>query len=261
MAVMKYLISYMFMLLSVLAAAQEYELVWQDHFRGRHLDETKWSKITRGQADWRNYMSSDESLCRQRGGKLRLKAVVNDCIVPSDTASFLTGGVYTKHKFTLTYGKVEIRVRLQGAKSVWPALWMLPQTGVWPEGGEIDIMERLDKDDFVYQTLHSTYTQVLGFKKSPLSYVRAPFDADRYNVFGVEILPDRLVFSVNGKTTLTYPRLNSGEYQGKVQFPFGSPYYILMDMQIGGSWVGPADGRDLPVEMSVDWIKVYSLKQ
>ena len=38
---MKYLISYMFMLLSVLAAAQEYELVWQDHFRGRHLDETK----------------------------------------------------------------------------------------------------------------------------------------------------------------------------------------------------------------------------
>ena len=71
MAVMKYLISYMFMLLSVLAAAQEYELVWQDHFRGRHLDETKWSKITRGQADWRNYMSPDESLCRQRGGKLR----------------------------------------------------------------------------------------------------------------------------------------------------------------------------------------------
>ena len=261
MAVMKYLISYMFMLLSVLAAAQEYELVWQDHFRGRHLDETKWSKITRGQADWRNYMSPDESLCRQRGGKLRLKAVVNDGIVPSDTASFLTGGVYTKHKFTLTYGKVEIRVRLQGAKSVWPALWMLPQTGVWPEGGEIDIMERLDKDDFVYQTLHSTYTQVLGFKKSPLSYVRTPFDSDRYNVFGVEILPDRLVFSVNGKTTLTYPSLKSGEYQGKVQFPFGSPYYILMDMQIGGSWVGPADGRDLPVEMSVDWIKVYSLKQ
>jgi len=46
----------------------------------------------------------------------------------------------------------------------------------------------------------------------------------------------------------------------RVQFPFGSPYYILMDMQIGGSWVGPADGSDLPVEMTVDWIRTYSLK-
>jgi len=30
-------------------------------------------------------------------------------------------------------------------------------------------------------------------------------------------------------------------------------------MQIGGSWAGPPDASDLPVEMYVDWIKVYTL--
>lgn len=57
---------------------------------------------------------------------------------------------------------------------------------------------------------------------------------------------------------MAYPRIESDEFAREVQFPFGVPYYILMDMQIGGAWVGPPDGSELPVEMSIDWVKVYS---
>lgn len=247
-------------LYSFSAAAQEYELVWKDSFRGRELDGSRWSLISRGRADWRKYMSSEEGLCELRNGRLILKAVANDGLAPDDTASFLTGGVYTKGKFSMTYGKVEVRVRLQGAVSVWPAIWMLPQTGKWPDGGEIDIMERLNHDSFVYQTVHSHYTQILKRKHDPRNHVTSPIRPDRFNVFGVEILPDRIIFSVNGKETMTYPCIGGGEFPREVQFPFGSPYYILMDMQIGGAWVGPPDGSELPVEMVIDWIKVYSLK-
>ena len=234
-----------------------FELVWQDDFNS--FDESKWSKISRGPSDWRRHMSSNDSLYSVADGKLILRAVTNDGLEPSDTAEYLTGGVYTKDKFTVDFGKVEIRAKVGSGKSVWPALWMLPESGNWPDDGEIDIMEHLGYDEFVYQTVHTRYTQVFANRSCPKSYVTAPIRTDTYNVYSVEILPDSLVFLVNGERTLTYPRIDVGE-DHRVQFPFGSPYYILMDMQIGGSWVGPADGSDLPVEMTIDWIRTYSLK-
>jgi len=249
----------MLLLCGPLLSGQEYRLIWKDDFRGRQLDSAKWSGITRGPADWRRYMSSDESLRDVRKGRLVLRAAANDGVSPSDTARFLTGGIYTKGHFYLSYGKVEIRARMQSGSSVWPALWMLPEEGVWPDGGEIDIMEHLNHDSFIYQTVHSHYIQVLGNKTDPPHSVKVPADVGKYNVYGVEILPDKIVFSVNGDETLTYPRISPDGLSSESQYPFGSPFYILLDMQIGGAWVGPPDASDLPVEMHVDWIKVYAL--
>ncbi len=64
-----------------------------------------------------------------------------------------------------------------------------------------------------------------------------------------------MVFSVNGNHTFTYPKINVSE--DKKQFPFGKPFYLLLDMQLEGSWVGKADGKDLPVEMEIDWVRFY----
>ena len=243
--------------LSETAQARNFKLVWRDDFRGRELDDEKWSRIPRGDADWRNYMSLHEDLCELKRGKLIIKVVANDGIDPSDTAAFLTGGIYTKDKFSRCEGKVEVRARFESGTSVWPALWMLPQDGKWPDDGEIDIMEHLNHDSFVYQTIHTLYTRVPANRNSPVSHVKVHIDPSVYNVYGVEIRKDCIIFLLNGKETLRYPRLESGEHSGNVQFPFGIPYYILMDMQIGGSWVGPAVGADLPVSMYIDWIKVY----
>jgi len=243
--------------LSETAQARNFKLVWRDDFRGRELDDEKWSRIPRGDADWRNYMSLHEELCELKRGKLIIKVVANDGIDPSDTAAFLTGGIYTKDKFSICEGKVEVKARFESGTSVWPALWMLPQDGKWPDDGEIDIMEHLNQDSFVYQTIHTLYTRVPANRNSPVSHVKVHIDPSVYNVYGVEIQKDCIIFLLNGKETLRYPRLESGEHSGNVQFPFGIPYYILMDMQIGGSWVGPAVGADLPVSMYIDWIKVY----
>lgn len=136
---------------------------------------------------------------------------------------------------------------------------MMPQKGPWPDAGEIDIMEHLNHDRFVYQTIHSRYATTLK-QKDPASYVTVQVNPEKYNIYGVEILPDSLVFRVNGWKTMVYPRLEEGMYAGKTQYPFGEPYYLLIDMQIGGNWVGPASGEDLPAEMKVDWVKVYELK-
>lgn len=62
---------------------------------------------------------------------------------------------------------------------------------------------------------------------------------------------------MNGKRHFVYPRIET-EQEG--QFPFDIPQYLLIDMQLGGTWVGPVDSTDLPVEMEVDWVRYYQWK-
>lgn len=236
----------------------KWQLTWLEDFNAETMDDNVWTRIPRGPSDWNNFMSSHDSLYALRDGKLILRGLENT-FVPDDTATYLTGGVFTKDKKTFTYGKLEIKAKLQGAKGAWPAFWMLPaKRGAWPDGGEIDIMERLNYDSIAYQTVHSYYTVTLGIKDNPLyGNTNTIKNDDEFNIFSVEIHPDSLVFAVNGRHTFTYPKIETTE---KGQFPFGKPFYLLLDMQLGGSWVGAVEPKDLPVEMEIDWVKFYELK-
>lgn len=240
---------------SALAQTPRYRLVWADDFSGSAPDTASWSKIPRGRADWNRHMSSEDSLYAVRDGRLVLRGVVNGSL-PADTARFLTGGLWTRGKHSVGYGKVEIRARLGQAQGAWPAFWMLPENVVWPEGGEIDIMEHLNHDSLVYQTVHSYYTLVLHQDTLPPHFATMAIDPDGYNTYTVEILPDRLIYSVNGRQSLVYPRIET-DLEG--QYPFGTPFYLLIDMQIEGSWVGRARQEELPVEMEIDWVRMYEL--
>ena len=66
--------------------------------------------------------------------------------------------------------------------------------------------------------------------------------------------PDSLSFYINDKHTFTYPRIQTDK---KGQYPYNEPFYLLIDMQLGGNWVGKVDTKDLPVEMLVDWVRFY----
>ena len=119
---------------------------------------------------------------------------------------------------------------------------------------EIDIMERLNHDHIAYQTTHSYYTHILGIKDNPPHGGINKINPEEYNIYSVDIYPDSLVFAVNHRHTYTYPRIDTDK---EGQFPFYQPYYLLIDMQLGGSWVGAVDPKELPVEMWVDWVKYY----
>lgn len=232
----------------------EWQLVWEEEFNQKdNFDEAVWTKIPRGTADWNNYMSSFDSCYALRDGNLVLRGVVN-YTQKNDTAPYLTGGLYTKDKKLFTGGRVEICAKLQGARGAWPAIWMLPNDAKWPAGGEIDIMERLNSDTIAYQTVHSYYTYTLGIKDNPPQGGINSINPEQYNIYSVDIYPDSLVFAINRNHTFTYPRIETDK---EGQFPFYQPYYLLIDMQLGGSWVGSVDAKDLPVEMWVDWVRYY----
>ena len=237
----------------------QWQLVWEENFNGVELDTTVWSMIPRGKPDWQNTMSMDERCYELRDGQLILRGIINEDL-QKDSSPYLTGGVWTKNKKSFVRGRVEIRDKLEGAQGAWPAIWMLPYESekyAWPEGGEVDIMERLNYDTFVYQTVHSHYTYHLKEDKNPPNGTTASIHPNDFNVYGVDFWPDSLVFHVNGVKTYTYPRIETDKVG---QFPFDIAQYLLIDMQLGGTWVGEVDPTGLPVEMSVDWIKHYQWK-
>ena len=232
------------------------KLVWEDNFNGPTLDTTKWTKIPPNKADWGNYMTSDPRCFDFSDGNLILKGIVNQDTL-TDARPFLTGGIYSKGKFAFQYGKIEIRVKLESAQGAWPAIWMLSEQGKYgkyPRNGEIDIMEHLNFDDLIYQTTHSYYTLELKQKDNPPYFKTSKVDTEKYNVYGLEWYPDKLVYTLNGKETYTYPRIEDVDAS---QWPFDQPFYVLIDQQLEGEWVGKVNPEDLPVHMVVDWIKVY----
>ncbi|SMG21128.1 Glycosyl hydrolases family 16 [Sphingobacterium psychroaquaticum] len=233
-----------------------WKLIWSEDFNGTKLDTTKWSRIPAGTADWNRHMSQDDRCFRMEHGKLYLLGI-NNPDTTYDKRPFLTGGIWSKGKFAFQYGRVEIKAKLGSAQGAWPAMWMLAELdkyGKYPRNGEIDIMEHLNFDNIIYQTTHSYYTLDLGEKKNPPHHGTASVDAGVFNVYGISWYPDKIVFQLNGKDTFTYPRMKGVDPS---QWPYDQPFYLLIDQQLGGSWVGKVQKEQLPVEMVVDWVKVY----
>ena len=66
------------------------------------------------------------------------------------------------------------------------------------------------------------------------------------------------MFFVNNKRAFSYPKIKTDK---EGQFPFDKgEFYLLIDMQLGGSWVGKVDSIHLPVEMEIDWVRFYAFK-
>lgn len=233
-------------------------LNWEENFdQAKAFDTPRWSKIPRGKADWQKYMSDFDSCYALRDGKMILRGIVNNSL-HSDTARYLTGGIYSKDKVLFGFGRLEINAKLNGAKGAWPAFWLLSQDMKWPDGGEIDIMERLNFDSIAYQTVHSHYTYDLKIKE-PKQGSTGPINPNDFNIYAVEMHPDSLVFFINNKRTFAYPRVQTDK---EGQYPFDKyKYYLLLDMQLGGSWVGSVDPGNLPVEMEIDWVRFYAFKK
>lgn len=234
---------------------RDMKLLWAEEFNYKKSTPNPrfWSRCERGGADWHNYMSDDPRLVQVKDGKLVLWGVENPD-QEKDQVPYLTGGITTKDKFAFKYGKIEIRAKVDSAQGCWPALWLLGVTGQWPANGEIDLMEHLNFDKFVHQTVHSDYTWNIDKTNTPKRSTTAAIDPAVFNTYGAEWDEQSITFTVNGKPTFTYPKVPE---KGEKQYPFVQPFYIILSMQIEGAWVGKAEPSQYPTKMEVDWVRVY----
>lgn len=236
------------------------KLVWSDEFNDGAVDLRYWDTIPRGGSDWSKYMSNDPSLIYFEDGNLVLDGRINpDAKSPKDR--YVTGGLWTKGKFNIGYGRIDFRAKVEEAEGAWPAIWLLPDGGKqkWPDGGEIDVMEHLNKDEFVYQTTHSRYTFTLKNTENPKNSRTAKIKRNDYNIYSLAWNEDVIQWFVNGKPTHVYPRVKTEEAAEQGQWPHGDPLFILLSQQLGGpgTWVGEINDDELPVKMFIDWVRVY----
>lgn len=254
----------------------DWKLVWNDEFNGNEPDWNAWSKTPRNRANWGDCMTDDARLYEMKDGVVRLKGMANT-ILPNDTSKYLTGGLWGKSKRTFMLGRIDVRARYNSAKGFWPAIWLLPQADsrLYSENGEIDMVEHLNFDNFVYQTVHTGYTNNVS-KISPKNFYTPAIDRDSFNIYTVEVYPDSLVYSVNGgEYSYTYPRLSRQAVKDAIaasseantnktfdQFPFDRfDYYVVLSAQLGGQWVGEVRLKpEEVVSLDIDYVRYYRQK-
>ncbi len=231
-----------------------WKLTWSDEFSTNGKpDPAKWSFSGRGTANWKCYCTDDTATAFVKDGFLYLNGILS--ANSTDTATYNTGCIQTKGKFSFKYGKLEVRAKLSQGQGSWPAIWLLGEDGAWPNNGEIDVMEHLNFDTIFYQTMHSYFIDKLNHKHDPKYFTTASFKVNDFNVYGMEWYPDRIDLFVNGHKTFSYPKIQN-DTTGK-QWPFDQPFYIILDQALGGNWPGPVNKKDLPQQMIVDWVRVY----
>ncbi len=237
----------------------DWKLVFEEEFNGTEINTEYWSMIPRGGSHWNRYMVPSDELTYLEDGNLVLKGRTK-APTAEDPTEYETGGLHSHLKYGFKYGRIDIRCKLDEAKGAWPALWLLPNdpNRKWPDAGEIDIMEHLNFDGFVYQTVHTNYTYVLK-KLNPKNSGTGKIKRNEYNVYSLEWTEDKLTWLVNDVATFEYPRVRTEAAAKDGQWPFDEPFYIVLSQQLGGpgTWVGTINNDDLPLNMYIDYIRVY----
>lgn len=238
-------------------AHKGWRLVWSDDFGGNEIDGTSWQRCLRYGSPWNRHMSLLDSLVKVQGGVVELWGI-NRPEGYQDSLKFLTGGLDSRGMRAIRNGRIDVRARLDQAQGFWPAIWMMPESNLpWPEAGEIDIMEHLNFDDYIYQTVHSGHIEGLRQPKTQHDH-KEKVDMTVFNVYSVEITPNEIIYYINGRRTFSYPRLDP-EPEG--QYPFDDyEYYMILSAQLGGHWIGPIEAEQLPVKMEVDYVRFYEKK-
>jgi hypothetical protein len=147
---------------------------------------------------------------------------------------------------------VEFNVRLTKIPGSWPALWLLPVSPGWPP--EIDVLEAYIitspryRDDVIFSSIHWQGEKGPDARGAamPLSLVEKGVDLfSRFNRFGCHIGRQQIVYYLNDKPYCAMPNLVGA-----------GPWYMLMDVAVGGPAGEPGDPGAFPARMYIAGVKV-----
>jgi len=186
-----------------------WSLVWHDEFDGPNgsgLDSTRWVMETGG-SGWGNneleYYTDRLLNAHIENGALVIKALQETFTGPDGvTRNFTSARLKTQGKFSLTFGRIEARIKIPFGQGIWPAFWTLGtdigQVG-WPACGEMDIMENIGREpSMVHGTIHGPgYSGANGIGAA-YSLSNGPRFADDFHTFAIEWEPNIIRFYVDG---------------------------------------------------------------
>ncbi|MDI9835667.1 family 16 glycosylhydrolase [Streptomyces sp. KAU_LT] len=170
------------------------------------------------------------------------------------TCQYTSARLNTSGKFTAQYGHVEARMKVPRGQGMWPAFWMLGTPVNWPDSGEIDVMENVGfEPSTVHGTLHGPGYSGSGGIGAGYSLPNGQAFADAFHTFAVDWAPDSITWSVDGNV---YQRRTPADLGGR-QWVFNRPYFLILNLAVGGYWPGDPDGSTaFPQQLVVDHVSV-----
>ncbi len=150
---------------------------------------------------------------------------------------------------------METRAKVPVGKGLRPAFWMLGgnigEVG-WPQCGEIDILEYVGREpENISTSLHTkaSHGNTINTKKTKFKKIEEGF-----HVYAVEWSHEKIEFFVDGQSVYIFQPTERTEEV----WPFDQPFYIIVNLAIGGNFGGPeVDDSIFPEEFIIDYIRVY----
>ena len=241
-----------------------YELIFNDEFNNRKLDNTKWKTAYQWGAD---LTINDElqyyvdSLNAPDFGfspfsldcnTLTITAIETpaDMSVRANGKSYLSGVVTSAGNFDMTYGYIEARASVPAGTGLWPAFWMLSREFIDLKP-QLFIMEADGgKTDSVFHNYN--YHDTNGNLRSAGQWEVQQDDLSKgFHTYAVSWNKEELVFYIDGQ-----PR-----YRIIGENVSSQAMYLVVNLAVGGVWTGSPDSTTtLPAEYKIDYIRAYQLK-
>lgn len=254
------------------AETQKPQLAWSDEFdgpAGTAPDSSKWGYDLGigpqlngwGNNELQTYTNRAVNVSLDGEGHLVIKAIRENFTGADGFArAYTSARLITKGKFEPTYGRIEARIKVPFGQGLWPAFWMLGANHpavVWPNCGEIDVMEIIGhQTEKVHSTLHGPGFSGGDGLSDSFTLPDGKQFTDDFHTFEVEWNPRDISFYVDG---LHYHTRKSPEFTGNRQWVFDHPFYLLLNVAVGGNWPGNPDATTVfPQTMMVDYVRYYS---
>lgn len=255
----------------LVVAADSPALIWSEEFdSGREtipVDEAVWRhEIGTGAPTlpgWgngeRQYYTDSLANVFLRDGLLHIRAVLDDPRRP-DGSGPTSARIMSRAGIAPQFGVFEIRAQIPCGKGAWPAIWMMGETGGWPERGEIDIAEwagAFFSVDEMQMALHDRARHGADARVARFQIDQA---CGRFHVYQLQRTPTSLRISVDND--LSNPRLahSADEGASAADWPFSQPFQLIFNVAIGGALGGDPDpSGPTEFEMLVDYVRVFEL--
>ena len=246
-------------------ASADWKMVWHDEFdKDGKPDPANWDYergFVRNNED--QYYQSENATCR--GGMLIIEARREHKPNPDYRSGgrgwknrqwieYTSACLISRRKREFTYGKFEMRARIDTRLGSWPAFWTLGISRGWPACGEIDIMEYYTGKVLanVCYALHGG--QEWTTTRRPLGELGGDDWSKQFHVWSMEWDKQKVDLLLDGKMMTHFAIPDDNE---PAKAAFRNPHYILLNQAIGGTQGGDPAKTTFPVRMEVDWVRVY----
>ena len=180
----------------------------------------------------------------------------NDLAAYYGPAEWTSAKIHTNGKVHVHYGRVEATIKAPIGNGTWPAFWMLGTdltTVGWPECGEIDILEMRGRDPHtLISTVHGPGYFV---DKGSTTEINTPNLTEDFHTYSIDWMPDEIVWRFDGEP---FHRVTP-ETVAPNRWAFNHPFYIILNLAMGGGFTGEIDPALNQAEMAVQSIRVYSI--